>query len=331
MSSVRETLWKTADTVFRRLSSAHATQLYDAIDEVGLDTLLVPEHQGGFGGDWGDALSVLELAGRHLLSAPIGENMVARRMFSSAGVDIPTGWASLADVATGRIEAGAFTGSLSHVPWGGSVKWIVAVVGGAGVVLPVDSAQVQTDWNLAGEARDTLVFECVPINARVRAPHVRAFGAFVRAAQSAGALEAALALSVDHVRSRRQFGKALSTFQSVQHALAVVAMELSAVKSATGAAGAALDIDEFGWEAGAAKLRTNLAIGTVTGILHQVHGAIGFTEEHPLQLFTRRLLAWRSEYGGDRYWAEKLGKVATGAGPEGFWDEITARVDGRQI
>jgi hypothetical protein len=50
------------------------------------------------------------------------------------------------------------------------------------------------------------------------------------------------------------------------------------------------------------------AIHTAVPIAHQVHGAIGFTEEHLLHYSTRRLWSWREEFGNENQWAGKLGK-----------------------
>lgn len=66
-------------------------------------------------------------------------------------------------------------------------------------------------------------------------------GAFIRVAQAAGALDAALAMSIDHVNTRQQFGKPLGKFQAVQQVLAIFAIEAAAVNVAGAAAAAALD------------------------------------------------------------------------------------------
>jgi acyl-CoA dehydrogenase len=153
-------------------------------------------------------------------------------------------------------------------------------------------------------------------------------GAFVRVALSAGALDAALAMSIEHVNTRQQFGKPLSKFQAVQQSLAVFAVEAAAVNVAGAAAAAALDRGEATFEIAAAKLRTNMAIGIGTGIAHQVHGAIGFTQEYPLHPLTRSLIRWRSECGSDAYWAGILGGLACANGGEGLWAEMTRRADG---
>jgi len=65
-------------------------------------------------------------------------------------------------------------------------------------------------------------------------------------------------------------------------------------------------------------------------VAHQVHGAMGFTEEFGLHRFTRRLWSWRSEFGGDAHWAARLGQMAVEIGAEAFWIELTQRTDPRQ-
>jgi hypothetical protein len=158
----------------------------------------------------------------------------------------------------------------------------------------------------------------------------RPIGAFIGVALSAGAMDAALAMSIDYVNTRQQFGKPLGKFQAVQQVLAIFATEAAAVNVAGAAAAAALDkaggdADAALFEIACAKLRTNKAIGQATAIAHQVHGAIGFTREYDLHKLTGPLLDWRSDHGNDAYWANVVGtKVAKMSGP-GLWAEITAR------
>ena len=149
--------------------------------------------------------------------------------------------------------------------------------------------------------------------------------AFAIVAQIAGALDAALALSVDHANTRVQFGKPLAKLQAVQQSLAVFASEAAAANAAGQAAAQALDTGEAGFEIAAAKLRANLAAVAGVAIAHQVHGAIGFTRDHPLHRFTVRLSDWTSTCGNTRYWSERLGQSVCGAGVDQFWPALTSR------
>ena len=63
--------------------------------------------------------------------------------------------------------------------------------------------------------------------------------------------------------------------------------------------------------------------GAGASIATQAHGAIGFTREHRLHLYTTALWTWRDEFGGQVYWAKQLGQAALEAGPDGYWPMVT--------
>ena len=152
-------------------------------------------------------------------------------------------------------------------------------------------------------------------------------GAFAKVCMAAGALDRILEMAIDYVNTREQFGRPLAKFQAVQQSLAILAVEAAAVNSAGAGSALALDHGDAMFEIAAAKLRTNQAIGIGTAIAHQAHGAIGFTQEYPLHPFTRRLNHWRTEYGNDRYWSEKLGSEVVKIGADELWFEVTRRSD----
>lgn len=146
----------------------------------------------------------------------------------------------------------------------------------------------------------------------------------------AGAMGQALALSIDHVNTRQQFGRPLGKFQAVQQSLAVMACEVRAVEAAAAALASRLDavrldIIAADFEIAAAKLRANRAVGVVTAIAHQVHGAIGFTEEYDLHRVTVPLMRWRGAHGNDAFWAARLGRQVAALGGRGLWKAMTAR------
>ncbi|AJA08674.1 acyl-CoA dehydrogenase-like protein [Sphingopyxis fribergensis] len=146
----------------------------------------------------------------------------------------------------------------------------------------------------------------------------------------AGAMDRALTLSIDHVNTRQQFGRPLGKFQAVQQSLAVMACEVRAVGAVAAALAARLDTAKLdaaaaGFEIAAAKLRANRAVGVVTSIAHQVHGAIGFTAEYELHRLTVPLMRWRGAHGNDDHWAQILGRQVAALGGRGLWDTMTAR------
>jgi acyl-CoA dehydrogenase len=64
-------------------------------------------------------------------------------------------------------------------------------------------------------------------------------------------------------------------------------------------------------------------VQTVTAIGHQIHGAIGFTREHPLHQLTTRLWAWREEYRNQSAWADTLGETLCRKDDLTLWHQIT--------
>jgi acyl-CoA dehydrogenase len=196
---------------------------------------------------------------------------------------------------------------------------------------------VVSDRNLALEPRDTLTFEAAPVAAAAPAPPailggVRLWGAMIRAAQMADALEAALALSVRYTTERQQFGRPISAFQAIQHNLAVVAAHAAAAGLAAAnafraaeRAAAGGDRGDPSFEIAVAKVRVGEAAGVVAGITHQAHGAIGFTYEHSLHFLTRRLWSWRAEFGGEGEWSAILGREVAARGGDALWPFLTSR------
>ena len=187
--------------------------------------------------------------------------------------------------------------------------------------------------SLAGEARDDIAFDGVRPLRSAPAPEgldrdrLMLVGAAMRAAQMAGALSRLLDQSVQYAQEREQFGRPIGRFQAVQHALAELAGEAAAAEAAADAAGEAVAAGEFG-PAGiaaiaAAKARAGEAASKGAAIAHQVHGAMGFTYEHSLHHRTRRLWCWRDEFGNERAWSARLGRLIAAQGADALWPFVT--------
>jgi acyl-CoA dehydrogenase len=264
-----------------------------------------------------DALALLTVAGEHAAPVPLAEAALAGWL-----VDEPVpGPVSVAPAGELRLEEGRLSGTAVRVPWGHAVERLVAVIDGRAVVAPVASAaRVERRTNVAGEPRDTLVFDrAEPENARPAACDLRERGALTRAALMVGALVTMARLTVAYAGERRQFGRPIAAFQAVQQHLVGIAQEASLVGAA--AEGAARAPGSF--EIAAAKALASRAVQTATRAAHQVHGAIGMTQEYRLQHFSRRLWAWRSEYGDEQYWAARLGSTVAAAHADKLYPAIT--------
>lgn len=292
-----------------------------SIEQVALDGLLLREDQGGFGGSWEDALVVFRLAGYHCLSLPVAESAIAVTFAGRSGER-----GTIASGAQGNVTGDRFTGTISGICSGNGASFIVAPCPqGGSMLFDATALEFETQPSVAGEARDCAVLEDVAVT--LADGDVFAMGALARVAQMAGALDAALARSVEYANERVQFGRALGKFQAVQQNLATFACEAAATNCAAMGAAQAMSKRAAPFEIAAAKLRANRAVGVSTGVAHQVHGAIGFTEEYPLHPLTRRLWAWRSEFGNDAHWGDVLGPRIVERGPQNFWADLTALTD----
>ena len=333
-----ETVERLFGDAFARLDAKTATGeldrgLWQRVEALGLPLLLVPEAAGGAGGGFEDAYVVARALGRFAAPLPLCEALLAASLLAAAGIERPAGALSLALRCEGALSGDRFDGVLDAVPFGAEATGVVAVLPGAAgpriALLSPRDASIERRPNLAGEPRDLLRFAGARVGGAAVADGAAPFdhAALLRTGQIAGALAAALERSLAHASSRIQFGKTLSQFQAVQQQLAVMGEEVLAVDCAAAAAFHAADRGDAGFEIACARLRANLAIETVAAGAHQIHGAVGFTREQDLRLFTQRLLAWRSELGNDRHWAARLGRSVAARGPEAFWSDLTARGD----
>ena len=180
---------------------------------------------------------------------------------------------------------------------------------------------------MAGEPRDTIR---LPDDAEIltleQDPESQlAQLALTRINLMAGGLQALLDLGLAFANEREQFGRPISKFQAIQHSLAVVAAEVAAARRAADAAVDALDTDRFFVEVAAAKARVGEAVTVSAEQIHQVHGAMGFTHEHRLHHFSRRLWAWRDEFGNEFFWQQRLGQHIAALGADNAWSFIATR------
>jgi acyl-CoA dehydrogenase len=75
-----------------------------------------------------------------------------------------------------------------------------------------------------------------------------------------------------------------------------------------------------------AKIQACRTASVAARLGHQVHGAIGLTQEHDLRLSTMRLLAWRDEYGNEDFWSTEIGTLLLEDPRASAWGLISAAV-----
>jgi len=212
-------------------------------------------------------------------------------------------------------------GSARRVPFARDAERIVVVAGGAVHVIAREDVRIEPGVNLADEPRDTVILDGVraePVHA-CDPDALRLRGALTRARQMADALARVSEMSVAYAGERKQFGRPIARFQAVQQHLVTIAQHAALA----GVAVARAEAREGAFEIAAAKLLANRAALVAGRGAHQVHGARGTTRDHPLHEDTRRLWAWRAEYGDETYWRERLGAAVTAAGADRLYPAIT--------
>jgi alkylation response protein AidB-like acyl-CoA dehydrogenase len=124
-------------------------------------------------------------------------------------------------------------------------------------------------------------------------------GTVIELAYAVGLAAEAVAMSALYATERTQFGRPIGSFQAIAHRCADMLISLDAARvlvyraawelaSNSTAAGEAIAV---------AKVFGDDALSEIFVNAHQIHGAIGFSMEHDLQLFTRRAKAVELGFG----------------------------------
>ena len=352
MSDVRTMLVESATRLFadhvdaKMLDAAKrdgwSAALWKTVEDAQLPLVSIAEEAGGAGGSLADFAAVLRIAGRYSAPVPLAETALAGWLLAGAKLKIPAGPLTLAPVHGEKITARkhrarwSLSGTMQRVPFARIAGHLAVLAAGpeGAVVACVDAAQctITPGRNLAFEPRDDVVLDDVAVAAELVAPAadgvthaaLRERGALMRSVAMAGALESALELAVRYAGERSQFGRKIGQFQAIQQELARLAGEVAAaVAAALSAAGAVERGANATFAVASAKIRTAQAAHEGALIAHQVHGAIGVTDEYALHHATLRLWAWREEFGNEAAWAIELGRAMGAAGADRLWPALS--------
>lgn len=296
-----------------------------ALEALGLAQALVPEEDGGIGLSWADLGDLFCAFGYHAAPSLRLEEIVGNWACARAGISPPDTPVALAaerlDIRQGLVSGRCRVSS--------GADHILAVVRGDGtavlcVLAPPAGRPVRS---ISRDPRETLMFDgarSVAMSEGETDPDLL-FGALalVRAAQIAGALSRILQMSIEYANMRVQFGRPIGKFQAVQHMIAELAAEAAAARAGVQLGLRAMDTREGSLQAVAvAKIRASMAAAKGAALAHQIHGAIGVTEEFMLHHLTRRLWQWQDDAGSEHLWSERLGQMLIPGGGEGLWDSL---------
>ncbi|HEU4367087.1 MAG TPA: acyl-CoA dehydrogenase family protein [Methylomirabilota bacterium] len=302
--------------------------------ELGWPGLLVPGDFGGSDGSLLDVILLVEEMGRAALPGPFvasavvatsllmaagsaeqrarllpglaaGERIVTLALVEDGGSFDP-GAISLQCEVPGRLTGTKLFVNNAHV----ASDLIVGLRGGDLLLLPADRrgiAQVPLD-TLSGEKTFEVTFDRVEVRTQDRLglpgcgaealAAALAAGALARTAEMVGAAQRVLDLAVEHAKTRVQGGRPIGAYQAIQHACADLVRDVDTSRGLVYvAAWKASEGLPAGAEVATAKAYAGEACLTVARRGHQIFGAIGYCEEHPLHLLHKRIHAASLDFG----------------------------------
>lgn len=327
--AVRDLLRRRGDTASVRKAMASTGRvdrgLWETLcTEIGVAALPIPEDAGGAGASWAESAAVLEELGATLSPVPaFGSSVLATGAILLAQDDdtasqlLPAlaageqtaalcwagerGW----DTPGVHADAGLLSGTAHFVVDAESADTFLVLASGPGE--PVTLHSVAADAAgvtvsplplldptraLASVRFDEVASTAIPTPADLAA-RLRTLGWALLSAEQVGGAQRALDLTVEYTKSRKQFGRTIGSFQALKHRMADMYVLVETARSISRAAVAAVAVDdpEASELALAAHVYCSDAYRRITGEAIQLHGGIGITWEHDIQLYFKRAQA----------------------------------------
>ncbi|WP_280507965.1 acyl-CoA dehydrogenase family protein [Nocardia flavorosea] len=319
--------------------------VWSALTEAGFTGVGIPEDHDGSGGTLAEALTVVSAAVTGgALTMLIEHTVLARWLAARCGISLGAYTATIARAETDAViretEDGGLVldGSARAVVHGPDADRLVILLDtdaadrrpAVAILSPAGTGVTATPGtDLLGAAMADYDFDAAAVESYAESPvdgtELGERGALAYAVALAAAARAVCDRTVDYAGQRTQFGRPLSKFQAVQQRLAGLAALTALTETAAETAvaeKAGTNPDRARTAIAAAKVVTSESAREIAAAGHQLHGAIGFTAEHPLGRSTTALLAWRERYGSEHYWAGVLaGRILEGGAD--VWDLVT--------
>ncbi len=295
-----------------------------ALAEMGVVGMLLPEAHGGLGLGELDLVLLVEEAGRVALPDPlidvaaVGAPLIA----DVAPPEVVERW--LAPLAGGQALVGVQHGGTPAIAGGSEADVLILVHDDEVHLVPRDQVTCTLQDSVDGARKLVLidwhrVSETVIARGEVGWAGVnRAFdrGALATAAFLVGLADTMIAMTVDYVTERHQFGVPVGSFQAVKHQLADAYLRLEfarpvVYRAAHSLAHGAAD-PHRSRDVSMAKVYAAEAAHLAARTALQCHGAIGYTVEHDLHLFMKRAWALVSEWGTPAWHRDRVATAVLG-------------------
>ncbi|HEY3916556.1 MAG TPA: acyl-CoA dehydrogenase family protein [Stellaceae bacterium] len=295
-------------------------EAWQAVRDAGWLGMLVPEDRGGLGLGAVELYIVLEQAGRQVLMTPHLETIAAGWLLAATQASSPVLPPLLAGerIVVPALDADGWAfrraGTMRVPAFASSADDFVIETGQGLGLLPNrhDAVTTNVDGSHAGTllATERATIIARDNEARALAAKLGDLLALGSAIELLGLCESAMTLALEHVKTRRQFGQPLGSFQALQHRLADNFVDLELNRSL-------LHRICLAWDAGtavpamiaAAKARAVRVAAEVMRNALQLHGAIGYTDEHDIGTLWKHALALSARYGNELTQAARFARL----------------------
>lgn len=300
---------------------AYDEAVWAQMAQLGWIGLRAPEQSGGTGFDMASHCALAEELGRVIAPEPLIESALSATLLASCAA----GRRRLPDVTSGRrivltawqegpdgLDAPGTPSADRHfVAHGfGAHAFLVPVRTADGLsLIEVDSRDVEFIQSATQDGGNVCTLRPAPAwRGETLCPDIStALNGALRDACLAtsayllGLSEAAFDMTLDYLKIRQQFGQPIGKFQALRHRAADMKMQVELLRAAIGSAAAAIDsqapADEIRRAVSRAKARACEASALVTREAIQMHGAIGYTDEHDIGLYFRKAMTIAPRYG----------------------------------
>ena len=325
-------------------------ELWNCLTADGWLGIAVPESDGGTGLDVGELVLLAEECGFSGAVGPVVETALAgkfiaamdvsrarERLLSSItqsgaraafGLSLP--WSrdghGIAFGVQGKSIGGVLTlnGTCRFTPWANCADFFLveAVIDGRSQLCLIERKQdgieirdletidPGTSWSNVTLSNVTVTSECL---LRTLPTEASTSLIVLTSAGLLGAAKRCLQLTIDYAKVRKQFGREIGSFQAVQHLCADMFCGIENMEPAVrfAAACTAAGSKRAAYFASVARLYAEEAATMIWTNALQIHGGIGFSWEHELHIFLKRILSLQAQYGSIDFYRE----CVAGSGP----------------
>ena len=290
-------------------------EVWAKLAEMGLTGLPISPDYGGFGGGAVDLMSVMEAFGEALVVEPLLPTLIATRLVGRAGSEAQKK-AILPGVAEGRLRL-AFASSPKGKVVGAPAAGKLVVLDGADLHI-ADAADVQmkpyrTLDNMAAGEVAVGKKELLAKNAKAHVDEALDFATALVCAEAVGVMKFACETTLEYLKTRKQFGVPIGTFQALQHRIVDMFISQEQARSMACLACSKVDLSDNAAEraraVSAAKIRIADAARHVSQESVQLHGGMGMSEELKVSHSFRRLTVLARQFGDADHHLERFASL----------------------